>query len=172
MNRVELRSASPAVDDYLPVELLRDTFNKCSNELIEKTEFGVMYNELCNTEIGKIRMFHVFVLRASPDKARDEQFSHELYDGIFKEHDEHFSLWFKAIRDVLSKTGNKNDGKHEEVAEAISNELFKKKIYDRTESENTFKLQLSCKGVSRSSYVRTYRWLRHAFTASINVDIE
>ena len=154
MNRVELSSVSPAVDDCLPVELLRDTFNKCINELIEKTEFGAMYDELCNTEIGKIRMFHVFVLRAtSPDKARDEQFSHELYDGIFKEHDEHFSLWFKAIRVALSKTGNKNNGKHEEVAEAISNELLKKKMYDRTESENTFKLQLSCKGVSWSRYI-------------------
>lgn len=152
MNRVKLSSASPAVEDSLPVELLRDTFNKCTNELIEKTEFGVMYNELCNTEIGKIRMFHVFVLRASPDKASDEQFSHELYDGIFKERDEHFSLWFKAIRDSLSKTGNNNNGKHEEVAESISNELFNRKIYDRTESENTFKLQLSCKGVSQTIY--------------------
>ena len=104
-----------------------------------------MYDELCNTEIGKIRMSYVFILRASPEKARDEHYSQELYNNICKEHDEYFSLWFKAIRGALSKTGNKNNGKHEEVAEAISNELF---IYGRTESENTFKLQLSCKGVS------------------------
>ena len=137
--------------DLIPVELLRDAFKKCIKDLVEKTKFESMYNELCSTAIGKSRMYHVFVLRAGPEEARDEQFSHELYNGILKEHDEHFLLWFKTIRDGLSRTGNENNGNHSEVAETISNELhlLKEKPYDKIESDNTVTLQLLSKKVNK-----------------------
>ena len=96
--------------------LIRDTFTKCMKDLVEKTDFDVMYAELNNTDIGRKRMSCVFILRA------DSSFknSQELYNGITKENDEEFAHWFDAIKHSLNRTGNTNNGKHQEVWDKIS----------------------------------------------------
>ena len=107
-------------EDSLP--LIRSAFTRCIEDLVEKTDFDVMYNEINNTNVGKERMPYVFVLRAdSWDSTQDK--SQELYNGINKEKDEHFFRWFNTIKLTLHRTGNQNNGKHQEVWEKMSSIL-------------------------------------------------
>ena len=108
--------------DDLP--LLRNAFTKCLKDLIEETDFNVMYEELNNTEIGKRRMSSIFVLRAgNNDEISLLANAQELYNRISQENDENFVSWFNEIKYSLSRTGNKNRGKHQEVWEKISSIL-------------------------------------------------
>jgi len=117
-------------DDQLP--LIRDAFTKCKKYLVEKTDFDIMYEELINTDIGEERMPCIFVLRADLGGDNDEHLSQELYNRIDEENDKEFVQWFDAIRHALGRTGNTNNGKHQEVWESIS------KILE--DSKNMFKM--------------------------------
>jgi len=134
-------------DDSLgDLPLIRDAFTKCIKDLVEKTDFDIMYEELINTVIGKERMSCVFVLRADLRGDNDKHLlqgkSQELYNRIDKENDKEFVQWFDAIRHALSRTGNTKNGKHQEVWEKIS------KILE--DSKNMFKM--SCQVSHHTSY--------------------
>ena len=91
---------------------IRDVFTKCIAHLVEKTDFDVMYEELNNTDIGKRRMSYIFILRGGHSPREKSQ---ELYNGIYKESDKDFVQWFNEIKRSLSRTANKNNGKHQEI---------------------------------------------------------
>ena len=116
--------------DDLP--LIRDAFTKCMKDLIEKTDFDVMYEELINTDIGKDRMHYVFVLRAEVRSEQSSQArSQELYSQIAtKENGENFLHWFNAILLSLYRTGNQNSGKHQEVSDKISALILEDSLQD------------------------------------------
>ena len=112
--------------DNLP--LMQEAFTECIKDLVEDTDFDVMYEQLINTDIGKERMPCVFVLRADSYRGAHEvrskrsmqRKSQELYNGINEEKGEYFVRWFNAIMVSLKRTGNENNGKHQEVEEKIS----------------------------------------------------
>ena len=95
---------------------IRDAFTKCIKDLVEKTDFDVMYEELNNTDIGRKRMSFIFILRGG-HSSRDR--SQQLYEGINKENDEEFVHWFTEIKRSLSRTANRNNGKHQEILELL-----------------------------------------------------
>ena len=106
----------------------RFAFYKSMKNLVEKTDFNIMYKELNSSKFGKTRMSSVFILKANSTESRDENVlsranSQKLYDGINKERDLLFLKWFDAIELSLKRTGNKNNGHHQEVWEEISSEL-------------------------------------------------
>ena len=98
---------SLSLDD---VPKIRHAFASCIEYLAEKTDFNVMYEELNNTDIGKQRMSHVFILKGGQSSQQNSQ---QLYDGIYKEKDNEFILWFDDIKSSLCRTANKNNGKHQ-----------------------------------------------------------
>lgn len=111
----------PSLDDSHSV---RDIFSKCKDDLIQNTDFDVMYEKLNDTDIGRKRMSSIFVLRAYSRGDNNQRSSlarsQKLYNAISKEKDEYFAQWFNAIMLTLSRTGNENNGKHQEVLEKIS----------------------------------------------------
>ena len=126
-------------DHSYDLRLLRNVFTDCRKDLIESTDFDVMYDKLNSTDIGKRRMSYIFVLRAYSGGEVDGR-SSLLYNAINKEIDEDFVHWFDAITSALSQTGNENNGKHQEVLEKIWGILQDSKI----------KRTMSCSRVSRS----------------------
>ena len=133
--------------------LLRDVFANCIKDLIENTDFDVMYDKLNNTDAGKNRMSYIFVLRAYSGGEIDGR-SSLLYNAIRKEKDEDFVHWFDAITSALRQTGNENNGKHQEVLEKISDEL-QEKLQERRLQDSKNKLMMSSR-VRRYSYM-TYK---------------
>ena len=99
---------------------IRDAFTKCIKQLVEKTDFDVMYEELNNTDIGKRRMSCIFILRGGHSPRERSQ---ELYNGIHKENDKDFVQWFNEIKRSLSRTANKNNGKHQEILDMFLERL-------------------------------------------------
>jgi len=118
-------------DSKYDVELVRDSFKKLIQNLVENTDFEVMYKELNDSDIGKSRMPNVFVLRAGSTALNS---SRELYSGIVTESDKNFLLWVKAMRSALRRTGNTKDGKHAAVEESIS-DLLKNARGDTKQAE-------------------------------------
>ena len=110
------------------LSLMREAFTECMKDLAGNTDFDIMYEQLINTDIGKERMPYVFVLRADSYRAAHEarskhsmqRKSQELYNGINKEKSEYFVRWFNTIMVSLNRTGNENNGKHQEVRDKIS----------------------------------------------------
>ena len=80
----------------------------------------------------------VFILRAGNDGSSLHANS-QLYDGIKRENDQEFAMWFDAIMNSLNRTGNTNNGLHQRVWDKISNMLQD----PEDESENDF--AMSCK---------------------------
>ena len=118
---------------------IRHAFTKCIKHLVEKTDFDIMYEELNNADIGKKRMSCIFILRAG-DSPRER--SQELYDGIYKENDKEFVQWFNEIKHSLSRTANKNNGKHQEILEIFLKLLQDTSQYSSSTSSPQF---MSCK---------------------------
>ena len=92
-----------------------------------------------NADIGKKRMSCIFILRAG-DSPRER--SQELYDGIYKENDKEFVQWFNEIKHSLSRTANKNNGKHQEILEIFLKLLQDTSQYSSSTSSPQF---MSCK---------------------------
>ena len=119
-------------------DLMRDTFKKCKDDLIQNTTFDIMYEKLNNTDVGIKRMSHIFVLRAyTKSRQSSLAISRKLYNAISKEKDEDFVHWFNAIVSALRQTGNENNGKHQELLEKISVTL--------QDSKKKFTMDRSCR---------------------------
>ena len=137
--------------DDLP--LMREAFTECMKDLAGNTDFDVMYEQLINTDIGKERMPYVFVLRADSYRGAHEarskhsmqRKSQELYNGINKEKSEYFVRWFNTIMVSLNRTGNENNGKHQEVGDKISTILQDCLQDSKTKNRPTTKATISTK---------------------------
>ena len=114
---VMMAEKSLSLDD---VPKIRHAFASCIEYLVEKTDFNVMYEELNNTDIGKQRMSHVFILKGGQSSQQNSQ---QLYDGIYKEKDNEFILWFDDIKSSLCRTANKNNGKHQKNSDILQSRL-------------------------------------------------
>ena len=102
------------------VSQIRRAFANCIKDLVEGTDFNVMYKELNNTDIGKQRMSHVFILKGGQTLQQNSQ---QLYDGIYKEEDKEFICWIEEIKRSLCRTANRNNGKHQQILEMLQGSL-------------------------------------------------
>ena len=145
---------------------IRDAFTKCiKKHLVEKSDFDVMYEELNNTDIGKKRMGRVFILRGGHSSLEKSQ---ELYDGIYKENDKDFVNWFNEIKRSLSRTANKNNGKHQEILE-IFLELLQDSPHDHSLRTSMSSRFMSCKVSSVYIYVAKSAEF-YAYIGSLHID--